>query len=59
MVHTGGLCRLLGFTAPVILISKKLQSKYIHTLKSALRSPIARTTIKQLLFGALWTQELP
>ena len=34
MLHTGGLCGVLGFTAPLILISKKFQSKYIYTLNS-------------------------
>ena len=51
MVHTGELCRVLGFTAPLILISKKFQSIYIYTLNSALRVPIARAEIKQLLLG--------
>ena len=53
ILHTGGLCGVLRFTAPLILISKKFQSKYIYTLNSALRSPIARAAIKQLLLGAL------
>ena len=52
MVHTGGLCGVLGFTAPLILIAKKFPSKYIYTLISALCAPIARAAIKQLLFGA-------
>ena len=56
MVHAGGLCGVLGFTAPPILISKKFQSKYIYTLNSALYAPVARAAIKRLLFGA-W--ELP
>ena len=30
MVHTGGLCGVLGFTAPLILIAKKFPSKYIY-----------------------------
>ena len=45
-------CVEFGFTAPIILISKKFQSKYIYTLNSALCAPIARTEIKQLLLGA-------
>ena len=53
ILHTGGLCGVLRFTAPLILISKKFQSKHIYTLNSALRSPIARAAIKQLLLGAL------
>ena len=50
--HTGGLCGVLQFTAPLILISMKFQRKYIYTLDSALCSPIARAAIKQLLLGA-------
>ena len=53
MVHTGGVREVLGFTAPLILISKKLQSKYIYTLNSALCAPIAQAAIKHLLSG-LW-----
>ena len=52
LVHTGGLCGVLWFTAPLILISKKFQSKYIYTLNSTLCAPIARAAIKQLLLGA-------
>ena len=52
MPHTGGLCGVLGFTTPLILIYKKFQSKYIYTLNSALCAPIARAAIKQLLLGA-------
>ena len=52
MLHTGGPCGVLGFTAPLILISKKFQSKYVYTLNSALCAPIARAVIKQLLLGA-------
>ena len=52
MVHTGGLCGVLGFTAPLILIAKKFQSKYIYTLNIALCAPIAQAAIKQLLVGA-------
>ena len=52
MLHTGGLCGVLGFTAPFILISKKFQSKYIYILNSALCAPVARAAIKQLLLGA-------
>ena len=51
MVHTGGVREVLGFTAPLILISKKLQSKYIYTLNSTLCAPIAQAAIKQLLSG--------
>ena len=51
MVHTGGLCGVLGFTAPLILISKKFQSKHIYILNSDLCVPIARAAIKQLLLG--------
>ena len=51
MVHTGGLRGVLGFTAPLILISKKIQSKCIYTLNSALCAPFARAAIKQLLLG--------
>ena len=51
MLHTGGLCRVLGFTASPILISKKFQGKYIYILKSALCAAIARAAIKQLLLG--------
>lgn len=32
-LRTGGLCGVLGFTAPFILISEKFQSKYIYTLE--------------------------
>ena len=52
MLHTGGLCGILGFTAPLILISKKFQSEYIYILNSALCAPVARAAIKQLLLGA-------
>ena len=52
MVHAGGLCGVLGFTAPLILIAKKFRGKYIYTLNSALCVPIAQAAIKQLLFGA-------
>ena len=51
IVHAGGLCGVLGFTAPPILILKKFQNKHIYTLDSALRAPIARAAIKQLLLG--------
>ena len=43
MVHTSGLCGVLGFTAPLVLISKKIQSKYIYTLNSALCASITVT----------------
>ena len=59
MVHTGELCRILRFTAPLILISKKFKSKYIYTLNSALCAPIVGAAIKQLLLGAQQTWELP
>ena len=52
LVHTGGMCGVLEFTAPLILISKKFRSKYIYTMNSALRAPIAQAAIKQLLLGA-------
>ena len=52
MLHTDRLCGVLGFTAPLILISKKFQSKYIYTLNSALCAPFLRAAIKQLLLGA-------
>ena len=52
MIHTGGLCGVLEFTAPLILISKKFQSKHVYTLDSALSVPVARVAIKQLLLGA-------
>ena len=52
MLHTDGVCGVLGFTAPLILISKKFQSKYIYTLNSALRVLLGRAAIKQLLLGA-------
>ena len=52
MIHAGELCGVLGFTAPLILISKKFQSKYIHTLNGTLSAPIARAAIKRLLLGA-------
>ena len=51
MVHTGGPCGVLGFTAPFILISKKFQSKYIYIMNSALCAPVAQAAIKQLLLG--------
>ena len=53
MVHAGGLLGVLGFTAPLILISKKFQIKYIYTLNSALCAPIARAAIKQFFGGCL------
>ena len=53
MVHTDGLCGVLEFTAPLILISKKFLSKYIYTPNSTLCSPLARAAIKQLFLGAL------
>ena len=43
MVHTGGLCGILGFTATLVLISK---SKYIYTMSSALCARTARAAIK-------------
>ena len=43
MVQRSGLCGVLGFTAPLVLISKKIQSKYIYTLNSALCAPITVT----------------
>ena len=52
MVRTGGLCGVLGFTAPPILISKKFQSKYTYTSNSTLCDPIARTAIKHLPLSA-------
>ena len=52
IVHTGGLCGVLRFTAPLILISENFQSKYIYTLNSALCAPIAQPAIKQLLLVA-------
>ena len=52
MIHAGELCGVLGFTAPLILISKKFHSKYIHTLNGTLSAPIARAAIKRLLLGA-------
>ena len=45
MLHTDGLCGVLGFTTPLILISKKFQSKYIYTLNS--------TFYKAVFFGCL------
>ena len=59
ILHTSGLCGILRFTAPLILISKKFQSKYIHTVSSALCAPIVRAAIKRLLLGAWQTCELP
>ena len=47
MVNTGGLCGVLGFTAPLISISKEFQIKDIYTLNGALCGPIARAAIKQ------------
>ena len=44
--------RVLGFTASLILISKKFQSKYVYTLNSALCAPIAQAAVKQLLLSA-------
>ena len=52
MAHRGGLCGVLWYTALLILISKKFQSKCIYTLSSILCAPIARAAIKQLLLGA-------
>ena len=49
MPHTDGPCGVLGFTAPLILISKKFQSKYIE---QHFRAPLARAAIKQSLLGA-------
>ena len=51
MLHTGGLCGVLGFTAPLNLFSKKFQSNYIYTFNSTLCVAIARAAIKQLLLG--------
>ena len=42
----------IRFTEPLILISRKFQSKYIDTMKSALCAPIAQAAIKQLLSRA-------
>ena len=52
MLHTGGLCGVLGFTALLILISKKFQSKCFYTLSSAFCALIAQAATKQLLLGA-------
>ena len=52
MLRTFGLCGVLGFAAPLILLSKKFQSKYLYTLNGALRAPLAQASIKQLLLGA-------
>ena len=52
ILHTGGLCGVLQFTAPLILISKKFQIKYIYTMNSALCAPIAQAALKQLLLSA-------
>ena len=52
MVHTGGLCGVLWFTVPLIIVSKKFQSKYIYKLNSTLCAPIAQAAIRQLLLGA-------
>ena len=52
MLHTGGLCGLLGFTAPLNLMSKKFQNKYVLCIESVLCAPIARAAIKQLLLSA-------
>ena len=41
-----------GFTVPIILISKKVQNKFVYILNSPLCAPIARAAIKQLLLGA-------
>ena len=49
ILHTGGPCRVLGLTAPIILISKKFQSKYICTLNSALCAPVAWAAIEVVL----------
>ena len=46
MVHTGGLCGILGFTATLVLISKNFKSKYIYTMSSALCARTARAAIK-------------
>ena len=51
MVHTGGLCGVLGFNAPLILISKNSKVN-IYTMNSALCAPITRAAIKQLLLHA-------
>ena len=52
MLHTGELCGVFGFTAPLILISKKFQNKQVYSLNSLLCAPIARAAIKQLLLCA-------
>ena len=53
MLHTSGPCEVFGFTASLILIPKKFQSKYIYALNSALCAPVAREAIKQFLFRYL------
>ena len=53
MVHTGGLCEVLGFTAPLILISKKFWSKYIYTLNSPLCASNCTSSDKTVTFGYL------
>ena len=50
MLHMDVMCEVLGFTAPLILISKKFQGYY--TLNSALCAPFSREAMKQLLLGA-------
>ena len=52
MLHTDGLCGVLGLTPPLILISKTFQSNYIYTLNSALQAPLAGAAVKQLFLGA-------
>ena len=57
MLHTGGLCGVLRFTARLHIlheiIAKKFRSKYIYIkLNSGSCAPIARAAIKQPLSGA-------
>ena len=52
VVLTDGLSGVLGFTAPLILISKNFQDEYIYSLNSALCALIARAAIK-VIFGCL------
>ena len=53
MLHTDGLCGVLGFTTPLILISKTFQSKYIYTLNKRFACPIRTSSNKAVTFACL------
>ena len=52
MVHTGGLCGILVFTAPLILISKRFKSKQLYN-EQCFVCPNCTSSNKIVTFGCL------